>query len=68
VVGLARTIANRGGTVLVVGHSNTVPAILRSLGATERIAITEDTYDDLFQLTLAPEGPTLHHLHYGPGS
>jgi phosphohistidine phosphatase SixA len=68
VVGLARTIANRGGTVLVVGHSNTVPAILRSLGATERIAITEDTYDDLFQLTLAPEGPTLHHLHYGLGS
>lgn len=36
------------GIVLVVGHSNTVPAILSSLGCPEAVTIEPDEYDNLF--------------------
>jgi broad specificity phosphatase PhoE len=34
--------------VLVVGHSNTVPLILRALGCREEATIASDEYDNLF--------------------
>jgi broad specificity phosphatase PhoE len=34
--------------VLIVGHSNTVPDILRSLGCQETVTIGPDEYDNLF--------------------
>ena len=34
--------------VLVVGHSNTVPAILKSLGVKAAVSLAETDYDDLF--------------------
>ena len=34
--------------VLIVGHSNTVPAIIRALGCQETVEIGPDEYDDLF--------------------
>ncbi|MBL8524309.1 MAG: histidine phosphatase family protein [Betaproteobacteria bacterium] len=37
-------------TVLVVGHSNTVPAILKALGHTEEVKIDESEFDNLFVL------------------
>lgn len=42
----------RGSMALVVGHSNTVPAIMRALGVVETITIDEDEYGDLFTLRL----------------
>ncbi len=36
------------GTVLVVGHSNTVPPILSALGCGEPVTIEGDEYDNLF--------------------
>jgi broad specificity phosphatase PhoE len=36
------------GTVLVVGHSNTVPEILAELGHKDAITIAADEYDNLF--------------------
>jgi len=46
-----------GGTVLVVGHSNTVPAILAALGAPSLPDLCESSYDNLFVLTIPPSGP-----------
>ena len=43
--------------VLVVGHSNTVPALLAALGHPESIAIAGDEYDNLFVVMPRPEGP-----------
>ena len=47
---LARTLRrdHPGDAVLVVGHSNTVPAILKALGCREEISIAAQQYDDLF--------------------
>jgi len=56
-----------GASVLVCGHSNTVPAIIAALGVGEKVAIGEEDYDDLFMVTLdAGDEVTLRHLHYGP--
>lgn len=35
-------------TVLVVGHSNTVPAIIKALGVKEEVKVAEDEFDNLF--------------------
>lgn len=34
--------------LLIVGHSNTVPAVLQALGVTPAIAIADSEYDNLF--------------------
>jgi len=44
------------GTVLVVGHSNTVPLIIRQLGGPEDIFLTEEDFGDLFILTIYDGG------------
>jgi phosphohistidine phosphatase SixA len=48
--------AHVGKTVLVVGHSNTVPAIIEALGAKRPPAICDSVYDDLFIVTIASDG------------
>ena len=60
---LLQAIAATKGNVLVVGHSNTVPAIIEGLGITSPVAIADDEYDHLFVLTRAPT-PGLLRLHY----
>ncbi len=45
-----------GHTVLVVGHSNTVPSIIEALGAKKPPAICDPEYDNLYIVTLAPDG------------
>jgi broad specificity phosphatase PhoE len=53
------------GIVLVVGHSNTVPAILAALGCEEEVSIAGDEYDNLF-VVVPKEGakPALVRLRY----
>jgi len=53
------------GTVLIVGHSNTVPEILAALGHTEKVEIPSFQFDDLF-LVVPKEGaaPTVLRLKY----
>jgi broad specificity phosphatase PhoE len=43
--------------VLVVGHSNTVPPLLKALGCVEDIEITASQYDDLFAVVPTAHGP-----------
>jgi broad specificity phosphatase PhoE len=51
------------GNVLVVGHSNTLPALLSALGINTRITIGEGDYDNLFEVKLRPK-PELIQRHY----
>jgi phosphohistidine phosphatase SixA len=51
--------------VLTVGHSNSVPRLLKILGVTENIEIAHEEYDNLFIVVPQPEGPpTLLRLRY----
>ena len=43
--------------VLVVGHSDTVPPLLKALGCAEAIEIPADRFDDLFVVVPAASGP-----------
>lgn len=55
-----------GETVLVAGHSNTVPEIIKALGAAEAPVLAENDYDNLFVLTVSKKGTAkLLHLRYG---
>jgi broad specificity phosphatase PhoE len=59
---IAKLKASRGN-VLVVGHSNTLPQIISTLGVSSRVTVAESDYDNLFLVVRAPE-PRLIHLHY----
>jgi broad specificity phosphatase PhoE len=48
---------------LVVGHSDTIPDLIRELGISEPINIAENDYDNLFAVVLG-EKPRLIRLHY----
>jgi phosphohistidine phosphatase SixA len=66
--GLVQRLAggHAGETVLVCGHSNTLPAILRDLGVPEPGTIADDEYDGLYLLALRPgERPALLRLRFG---
>ena len=49
--------AHVGHTVLVVGHSNTVPALVAALGGPAGIAIADAEYGNLFTVTLEEGKP-----------
>lgn len=55
------------GPVLVVGHSNTVPLVIRQLGGPANIFLSdEDDFGDLFILTIAEDGSAeLRRTRYG---
>lgn len=59
---VAERIRNRhaGGTVLVVGHSNTIPAVMSALGAGPLPDICDPEYGNLFVLIL--EGESRPHI------
>jgi broad specificity phosphatase PhoE len=64
---LVRTHA--GSTVLVVGHSNTLPALAEALTGMKVPPIGDGTYDTLFVATLPAAGPPhLLTLRYGAAS
>jgi phosphohistidine phosphatase SixA len=53
------------GSILIVGHSNTVPDILKRLGIKEEIAIADSEFDNLFVVVRPEAGePTLVKLRY----
>lgn len=54
-----------GETVLVAGHSNTVPEIIEELGADPVLPISEDAYDNLYVVTVyRPGKATVVRLKY----
>lgn len=56
-----------GDRILVVGHSNNLPFILKGLGVSRDTAwLPHDQYDDLFQVLMYRRGKNqLNHLKYG---
>ena len=56
--------ARQSGVLVVVGHSNRLPAIISALGGPS-IKIPETQYDNLYVLTLGATQSSLLRLHYG---
>ena len=59
---IAKLRASTGNT-LVVGHGDTIPALIKALGISDPINIAENDYDNLFVVVL-DEKPHLIRLHY----
>ena len=58
-------IRHAGDTVLLVGHSNTVPGIVTALCACPVEPLTEADYGDLYRVRIAAGGEaTLEHDHF----
>ena len=53
-----------GKTVVVVGHSNTVPMIIKALGGPDIGAIPETEYDNLFTVISDSTGVRLIRSRY----
>jgi broad specificity phosphatase PhoE len=49
-----RILEQRGGTFVVVGHSNTTRNVLRAFGIADAKEIADSEYDNLYILTIAP--------------
>lgn len=67
---LFRTISSHhdeGKTILIIGHSNTIPAIIHKLGITgyPRSNIPDNEYDDLFVIKNVRGKPALSIIKYG---
>ena len=60
--GLIERLKSSSGNVLVIGHSNTVPAVLKALTG-ETVTIGETEFDNLFVVTGGSPGSLLR-LHY----
>jgi broad specificity phosphatase PhoE len=57
---------HRGQTVLVVGHSNTIPAIVAALGAPQPADICDTGYDNAYLVKVPSSGTaSVVRLHYG---
>jgi len=66
---LADTIKARKGRHLVVGHSNTTPALVEILGGNPGVPIVEETeYDRLYILTIIDDEVNTVLLRYGESS
>jgi phosphohistidine phosphatase SixA len=47
---------NAGRTALIVGHSNTTPALITKLGGDQAVTIPDSEYDNLYVLTIYAKG------------
>jgi broad specificity phosphatase PhoE len=57
--------AHAGGTVLVIGHSNTVPEIVGALSGQAVAPMTEAQFDRLYRVSTDADGsPALQLFHY----
>jgi len=64
-----QVMKHAGGTVLVVGHSNTIPAIVGALGAPQPRDLCDSEYDQLFVVVIGDAGPPrLIRSRYGEAS
>lgn len=64
---VAAAALESGECVLIVGHSNTIPAIIEALGGPVGVTIEENDYENLFVFTTRPgRDPSLVRARYGP--
>jgi phosphohistidine phosphatase SixA len=60
---LVKRIKGAKGNVLVVGHSDSVPEIIKALGVAAPVTIADSEFDNLFLVRRATP-PSLLRLHY----
>jgi broad specificity phosphatase PhoE len=61
-----KILSHNGGSVLVVGHSNSIPDVIKMLGGDVTPTIDEKKYDNLFVVTVYAKGKAkVTHLKYG---
>lgn len=60
---LVKELAASKGNALVIGHSNTVPDVIKGLGVTTPQSIKDDEFDDLFIVTPG-QIPSVVRLHF----
>jgi phosphohistidine phosphatase SixA len=67
IAAVAKAVQQATGVVLVVGHSNTIPAVIKALGGPSLPDICDATYSHLFVMTPARDGKpaTLVMSRYG---
>ena len=62
---LVQQVTKATGNVLIVGHSNTIPDLLKRLGVKDAISIADNEYDNLFVVVRPATGePTMIRLRY----
>lgn len=62
---LVERLRTLSGNVLVVGHTNTIPALLKELGHPSAVTIAEAEFDNLFVVTPGRvTRPAVLRLHY----
>lgn len=61
----AKIAEHAGETLLVIGHTNTMPDLLRQLGIAEAPSIAETEFDNLFVVSLTDGAAKLTRLRYG---
>jgi broad specificity phosphatase PhoE len=66
---VAELRAAPAGSILICGHSNTIPLIVRGLGGPADLSIAEHAHDDHFLIVLDPTGTVaFQRLRYGAPS
>ncbi|HET9265756.1 MAG TPA: phosphoglycerate mutase family protein [Vicinamibacterales bacterium] len=60
---LVEMVRKADGNVLVAGHSNTVPEVLKMLGIQDPVTIDESEYDNLFIVSTGAQ-PHMVRLHF----
>lgn len=65
VEGFAHRLLATPGRHLVVGHSNTIPPLVKALGGDPGSEIETMEYDRLYLVALGPRGPTTVLLRFG---
>lgn len=60
-----RALAQKGHTVVYVGHSNTVPAVIQALGITPAPTIADSVYSRFFVVTKRRGAASLMEARYG---
>jgi broad specificity phosphatase PhoE len=60
---LAEKCKTASSNILVVGHGDTIPDLLKALGISDAISIAENDYDNLF-IVVGGQQPRLLRLHF----
>jgi len=64
---LVKQLLDASGSCVVVGHSNTIPELVKMLGGDPKGEIAHDEHDRLYQVVLLPDGSVRSTLLRLPG-
>ncbi len=62
---IERALSHCGKTVIISGHSNTLPNLIELFGVLDEITIADDQYGDLYQIQWQNGQPSITITHVG---